>query len=279
MNTAYTEFRLGRMEDQNILDWLTLIDYGPEQSDYLNRREPGTGNWLLTSPEYQRWTEKIRQTLFCPGIPGAGKTILTAITVYDLEARYCKDSNIGLAYIYCNFRRRGEQQANDLLASVLKQLSQSMSSLPDQLKALWKHHKNDKTRPSFEEISQTLHSVISVFSRVFILIDALDECQASDGCRTRFLDEIFALQTKYGANVFATSRFIPEITERFATSITLEISASEEDVYRYLDGQMFRLPAFVNRSPKLQDEIKTCIMLSVEGMCVTSIISSDKALM
>ena len=33
-------------------------------------------------------------------------------------------------------------------------------------------------------------------SRVFIVIDALDECQASDGCQARFLSEIFNLQVK-----------------------------------------------------------------------------------
>jgi hypothetical protein len=81
-----------------------------------------------------------------------------------------------------------------------------------------------------------------MYSRAFIVVDALDECQAIDGCRSRFLSEIFNLQAKSRANIFATSRFIPEITERFAGSMLLEIRASEHDVRKYVDGHMSHLP-------------------------------------
>ena len=77
---------------------------------------------------------------------------------------------------------------------------------------------------------------------------------------------------KCEANIFATSRFIPEITEKFEGSISLEIRASDEDVRRYLDGHMSQLPAFVKRSPDLQEEIKTEIIKAVEGMYVPSIL-------
>lgn len=45
-------------------------------------------------------------------------------------------------------------------------------------------------------VSRTLQSVADLYSRVFIIIDALDECQASHGCRARLLTEIFALLIK-----------------------------------------------------------------------------------
>jgi hypothetical protein len=69
-----------------------------------------------------------------------------------------------------------------------------------------------------------------MFSRVFIIINALDECQMTNRCRTRLLTEIFLAQAKSSANVFTTLRFLPEVTERFKESISLEIRASEEDV-------------------------------------------------
>ena len=59
---------------------------------------------------------------------------------------------------------------------------------------------------------------------------------------------------------------MPEVTKKFEGSITLEIRASEEDVRRYLDGHMFRLPGFVSRSTDLQEEIKTGIVLLVKGI-------------
>jgi Cdc6-like AAA superfamily ATPase len=263
-----------REEHQVILDWLTPIDYTPQQNDFIKRRQAGTGRWLLESTDFQEWT-KTGKTLFCPGIPGAGKTILTSVVVEELNTRFQNNKSIGIAYLYCNFRRQDEQKAEDLLASLLKQLTQGQSSLPDSVKSLYDSHKDKRTRPSFDEISRTLQSVAAIYSRVFIIVDALDECQVSDGCRMRFLSDIFNLQAKCQASLFATSRFIPEINEKFNKfneCMQLEIRASNEDVQRYLDSQMFLLPRCVLRSPELQDEIRAEIIKAVDGMYVTAYI-------
>jgi Cdc6-like AAA superfamily ATPase len=108
---------------QIILDWITPIDYALQQSDFLSRRQTGTGQWLLNSAEFNAWIETDRQTLFCPGIPGAGKTILTSVVVEELFKRFENDGNIGIAYLYCNYRQQHNQNLEDLLASLLKQLT------------------------------------------------------------------------------------------------------------------------------------------------------------
>jgi Cdc6-like AAA superfamily ATPase len=259
-----------REERQTILDWLNTIDYVPQQHDFISRRQAGTGQWLLDSAEFQTWLGTDKQTLFCPGIPGAGKTILTSVVVEELTARFQNDKSIGIAYLYCNFRRQDEQKAQDLLGSLLKQLTQGRSSLPESMKSLHDSHKEKRTPPSFNEISKALQSVTAMYSRVFIIVDALDECQVSNGCRTRFLSEIFNLQAKCQASLFATARFMPEINEKFKESLRLEIRASNQDVERYLDGHMSQLPRCVLHSLELQDEIKAEIIKAVDGMYVTS---------
>ncbi|KAK4155941.1 hypothetical protein C8A00DRAFT_41494 [Chaetomidium leptoderma] len=262
---------LDKKEDLEILEWLTKVNYGQQQSDYLNQRQPGTGQWLLNSDEFKTWVEGDRQTLFCPGIPGSGKTILTSIVIDKLTTGFNDNDNIVIAYLYCNFRRKDEQKAENLIASVLKQLAQSRPSLPESVKSLHDKHKNKRTEPSFGEISQALQSVASVYSRVFVVVDALDECQASDGRHSRVLSEIFALQAnKCGANIFATSRFIPEITTEFARSVQLEIRASDEDVKGYIEGHinrdMPRLRTHIDECPKLMEEIRIGISSAVQGM-------------
>jgi hypothetical protein len=254
-------------EQQAILDWLTPIDHALQQSDYLKRRQPGTGQWLLDSAEYQAWLKTDKQTLFCPGIPGAGKTILTSIVIADLFNRFRNDTTVGIVYIYCNFRRKDEQKVDDLLSSLLKQLAESQSSLPGSVKDLYDRHKPKRTRPSLDEILAVLRSVATMYSRAFIIVDALDECQVSDGCRARFLSVLSNLQT-HRANIFATSRFIPDIVNQFKGSISLEIRASSQDVERYLEGHMGGLPSFVQRNEQLQEEIKTGISEAVDGMYV-----------
>lgn len=261
--------KLEKKEDLEILNWLTPIDYSPQHSDFLKKRQLGTGQWLLDSTEYRTWLDTDGQTLFCPGIPGAGKTILTSIVVDDLYNRFHDNATTGIAYVYCNFRRKDEQKIDNLLASLLKQLSQGQFSLPRIVQDLYGRC-NKHTRPSLDEISRTLQSVAKSYSRIFVIVDALDECQVSDGCRKKFLSELFNLQTSCGANVFATSRFVPETTRIFDGSMSLEIRASKDDVERYLKAHIWELPTFVQENRQLQEEIKTGISEAVDGMYVPS---------
>jgi hypothetical protein len=181
------DIRERREECQAILDWLTPIDYTAQQNDFIARRQEGTGTWLLDSTKYQSWRETKAQTLFCPGIPEAGKTIITSIVVDELTTRFSNDPAIGIAYIYCNFRRQEEQKIDNLLASLLKQLAENQPSLPGTVKEIYDQHKTKRTRPSLEEVSRSLQAVTALYSRIFIVVDALDECQISDSCRQRFL--------------------------------------------------------------------------------------------
>jgi hypothetical protein len=260
--------RQDNQENLDILEWLTPVDYAAQQSDFLRRRQAGTGQWLIDSPEYQTWIATQKETLFCPGIPGAGKTILTSIVVDDLHDRFGPDitSTVALCYVYCNFGRKDEQTLDDLMLSLLKQLGQNQASLPESVRDLYDRHKARRTRPSVEEIGRTLQSVATTYSRIFIIVDALDECQSSDGCRSRFISEILNLRNRTGANILATSRFIPDISERFQDSASLEIRASDDDIGHYLEGNILHLPGFVSRNTSLQKEIKESIMGTVNGM-------------
>jgi Cdc6-like AAA superfamily ATPase len=230
-----------RQEDQGrqtILDWITPIDYALQQSDFTSRRQEGTGQLLLSSVEFHGSVAIDKQTLFCPGIPGAGKTILTSIVVEELLARFENNGNIGVVYLYCNYQRQHKQNPVDLFASILKQLIQEQPSIPDGVATLYDQHKDKRTRPSLDEILGTLQIIVKRYSRVFIIIDALDKYKISGGCRQRFLSGLFNLQAKCGVNLFATSRPILNIGKEFEGTSTLEIRASKDDVQNYLDRQL-----------------------------------------
>ena len=244
------------------------MNYAPQQSDFIARRQEGTGEWLLKSNKFQQWLNRSNQTLFCPGMPGAGKTILSSIIIDHLCKMFGNDHTIGIAYLYCNFRQHHEQKSSDFIVSLLKQLVQEQSPLPDIVKNLYSHHTLKRTRPSPDEILSTLHHVTAYYSRAFIIIDALDECQVSHEGRGKFLREIFNLQAKTGVNVFATSRFIQDIENQFNGSIKLEIRASDADVQKYLDGKLQNSQSWVLKNPYLQAEIKSRIAKAADGMCV-----------
>ncbi|KAK1251818.1 hypothetical protein MKX07_007297 [Trichoderma sp. CBMAI-0711] len=75
-------------DHQKVLNWLTPIDYAPQQRDYISVRQPKTGNWFLSSEEFQTWINSDKHTLFCPGGPGVGKTIMAAAVIDRLHTRF-----------------------------------------------------------------------------------------------------------------------------------------------------------------------------------------------
>jgi Cdc6-like AAA superfamily ATPase len=256
-----------RQENVTILDWLTPVDHGLQQSENINTREQGTGHWLIETEEFQTWLSTQGQTLFCRGIPGVGKTIPTSTVVDHLISNFRHNSTIGIAYIYCNFRRVNDQTTQNLFASLLKQLAASLPDLPVEVKSLYTKHQQGRTRPSSQEILSALNSVAARFSRVFVVIDALDE---TGNAREDFLIELRRLQQQNHINLFSTSRHDMRITndneELFKDLTKLEIIAAPEDLHTVVRGNLKCLPSSIRNTTTLPQDIVGGIAESVDGM-------------
>lgn len=248
-----------------VLEWLSPGDFAAQQTDFISKRQKGTGLWFINSPEFAEWLHGSKQNIFCPGIPGAGKTMIASIATAHLWEAYQED-DVGIAYLYCNYKRREEQNAVKLLAVILKQLIQGRRSVSHPVDALYELHSRRGTWPSFDEISKSLGSVLSNFSRVFIIVDALDECMDVDGTRNMLLSELRILQAQTDLRLMVTSRPIASIVQTFEDDLCLEIRASDGDVKRYLEGQMSRRPSPALRDAHLRQLIKERIVETADGM-------------
>ncbi|KAJ5363355.1 hypothetical protein N7541_004199 [Penicillium brevicompactum] len=266
-NVAKLVWHQDDQERHEILTWLSPTNYATQQSDYIGRRQQGTGQWLLDSSEFRSWASGSKGTLFCPGIPGAGKTILAAIIVEELYEKYGSDREVAIAQIYCNFQRQSEQNAVALIANILRQVVQAQDSLPGDMKALYDRHKPKGTRPVINDLVKVFQSICgSRYRKVYLVIDALDECQVSDGSRTTLVKRILDIQAKCNLNLLVTSRFSPDITEHFRSTPMLEIRATKADVERYLHGNLAVLPSFVSRDQILQEQLSSGIAEAADGM-------------
>lgn len=192
---------------------------------------------------------------------------MTCIVVDDLLTKFSAHGDVVVAYVYCNYRQHQEQKSEDFLLSILKQLLQRRPQIPEEAKELYHRHQAKGSRPSCDEIRKLVHSIAELFPRVFIIIDALDECHSSDEGRWKIVSEILELGSKTSANIFATSRPVPDIVSWFQYSLKKEISASEDDVLKYIDG---RMPNLLRRRiwkhPELQQNIRCTILAAVDGM-------------
>jgi len=179
---------------------------------------------------------------------------------------------VAAVYIYCNYNEQRQQTASDLLGSVLRQISSklllSSPALPNEIVTFHNTHAATETRPALHEYTYTLRKVAKLFSRIFITIDALDECAES----YELLITLRGLLSDTGNISFlATSRHMKNIDDLFENAPQLEISAKETDVRKYLDGQIKRKPRLmghIRKNPSLAGEIIETIAQKAEGMYV-----------
>jgi len=250
-----------------IMQWLSPTDFPTQQHDIITRRQEGTGQWFLETPEFKRWLDGSDKTLFCPGIPGAGKTMMSAIAIGHL-CRMTRSDDIGVAYLFCSYKSQTDQGAASLFSALLKQLVQSRPDIATPVTQMHELHSKRGSKPSFSDILQALQSVLSAHKTTFIVVDALDECSDKDGDRGQLIEKLCELQAGKEVRLLFTSRFIPEITRKFGSDSTLEVRASEEDVKRFVAGQIPRLPGCIQRDEDLTLAVQNRIVEAAGGMYV-----------
>ncbi|VUC23741.1 unnamed protein product, partial [Clonostachys rosea] len=255
-----------KKERDDILDWLTSIDYGPQHSDIIRRHQPGTGQWFLNSDKYESWFWGRKKTLYCPGMPGAGKTMMASMVVDSLLKDSRSDPSMGIAFIFCNYRHTAEQSCEKLLCSVLKQLAAPLPSVPVQLRSLKENHSSRATRPSIQELLGLLQVILDNYSITYLVIDALDEFQSSDDSRARFLNGLSNIQQHSELSILLTSRPTLDIRNHFRKATKLEIFAANDDILKYIKSRMPDLPSFIRTDLSLREEVITGIAGAVRGM-------------
>jgi hypothetical protein len=180
-------------------------------------------------------------------------------------------SSNGLAYIYCNYKEQEKQTLTNLMASLVQQLVLHSSAVPDEVRALHAHHDARNTRPGDADYSKILRPIVAIFSRVYVVVDALDECNESNGTRTKLSEELKALPAN--VQLLCTSRRLGDIEKSFALASHLEIRARDADVEMFLNAQISQTPRLLEFCTSFKDLQSTIIEKLVEkakGMSVSS---------
>ncbi|KAF7359830.1 Arp, Ankyrin repeat protein [Mycena venus] len=186
--------------------------------------------------------------------------------VVDHLSAACKNNkDIGVACIYLNHKEVENQTPSRLLAGLWRQLvlDRKIGSTAEDL---YKQHQEKGTSPSLEEVVTILRSSITELSKVFIIIDAMDEYPEFQ--RGILLQELAAIGSN--VNLMFTSR--PHITPKpssFPNVKTLDFQAAPEDIRGYINAQIKsspRLSKHIQKKPMLQEEIHEKITDAVAGM-------------
>ena len=155
------------------------------------------------------------------------------------------DSKSAVAFIYCNYKERSQQTLTNLLSSVARQLIDRSNLIPDQLRSSYSQRTKDETRPSHQDLLELLADIGSGFSSIFLVIDALDECNPIDGTRTSLVSSL-RKHLHQRTHLLITSRPSGDIESLFKDCPQLEIKSSEGDIRRYVSSRLMREPRLVN---------------------------------
>ena len=143
------------------------------------------------------------------------------------------DQNAAIAYIYCNYKEHDDQSADQMLSSLLKQLAISQGKICRPAEELYQRFKSRDRRPQMQDLVQTLLHLCDATGRVFIVIDALDECSSKH--KIALLNFLTRIHSKPSASIMITSRSFPEnVSKPFISTCKISIGAHKADLKRYI---------------------------------------------
>ncbi|KAJ7576596.1 hypothetical protein C8J56DRAFT_870409 [Mycena floridula] len=255
---------------KEFLVWISKLDFEATQIKTFAKHAPGTGDWFFKKPEFVDWRDGKTKFLWSPGIPGAGKTILSSIIIDHLQSFSMPD--LAVLYIYCDYTRQSDQTPTQLLGSLLKQLVQHQSSISDHILDLYNSYSSRRAFPTSAELLTALHTEASFYHRVYIIVDALDESSETNQARKLFLsacsDQGPWLLSDH-IHLLITSRDILLIAQEFHTAPRIPIEAHADDLQTYIKGRILsdiKLERLIKGDVMLEAEIIGKVITKAAGM-------------
>ena len=151
------------------LQFLNALFIYNHETAWKQARKQGNVNWLDDEENYKQWRQDlVSSTLWCTGILGSGKAVLSANLVEDLKL----NMPAAVAYFFCRYDEVQSLQSRTIIGSLARQI--------------FDHVKPDVTDTVTEmkagilvadQILDYLQELLSENSQKYIIIvDGLDEC-------------------------------------------------------------------------------------------------------
>ncbi|KAF2120765.1 ankyrin repeat-containing domain protein [Lophiotrema nucula] len=261
-------------EFEDLLNCISSFDHVSQHHEIFDRRQQGTGSWLLNSDHFQEWVRSSNQDLLCHGIPGAGKTILASVVIDHLRNHFHKSSKsgqdvVGVAYFYFTYQPQREQSLLKVRASLLRQLLSQHHWVEDRdFQDFVKNLRETKPQLSSSTIRDAISWLIGYLSKSYIVLDALDEYHDSDsGALNQLLNELLSASRGGGLQIFATTRPISSLMSMFKQTTVIEVRAHKNDILTYI-GARLRGFTNINESQRkdVQELIEHTVLEATDGM-------------
>ena len=148
--------------------------------------------------------------------------------------------DVAVVGLYCDFLAQQEQSTTNMLGAMLKQLASRGGISKHTRAAFWKAKTEFGGRGlQLSGMVETLKKTITSLDRLFICIDAIDECTPK---RRRELIESLReiVRVSPGTRVFLTGRphIEDEISRCFTNALQIPLSPTHGDIKSYLEMRL-----------------------------------------
>ncbi|KAL8654100.1 MAG: hypothetical protein Q9226_003563 [Calogaya cf. arnoldii] len=224
---------------QSILKSFGTTNPSRNQKMGLKLRQPGTGLWLIESPEYLHWAQTENSKLWLQGIPGAGKTVLAATVIEDVLRT--SNSNHAVAFFYCDYKDPATHEPRLLLGSLVQQIAKQDEQSFERVKSFCDTH-NPEYKENVEYDPQELLELVCdltiSFDRATIMVDGLDECGVNAAAVTELLASLNRAGKETNIKTLFLSRNHVDIREYLDEYTEIAIAAKSSDLRLYVGAEI-----------------------------------------
>ena len=243
------------------VDWLLIMDPRKACVSVII-----SGRLLLKDADYlSGFWEKCHLVRFSSPPSYRDLFFTSSSVIQDIKAE-CETGSAIMAYFYFDFKDLRKQTRHDLLRSLVFQLSTDSSPCCDILHRVYKGHKDGTEQPEDDTLKECLKQMLTLLAhgRIFIVLDALDECPNSSGLPPprsevlRLVKELFDLRLQ-GLYICTTSR--PEVDIRaileplaFRSVSLHDESGQKSDIADYVRNVVDSSPSTAMRRWRADDK-------------------------
>ena len=158
--------------------WLAGPDPSSNYNNALRKRHGGTGSWLIGNGVFRSWKQDPGSDpmIWLYGIPGCGKTILCSTILEHILQSYASTPAIAVLYFFFDFNDPDKQRHENMMRSLLSQLSLHCVNVPSVLDEMYSWCLNGDRKPNLDAVLKAFRQMTTAFEKTFVILDALDEC-------------------------------------------------------------------------------------------------------
>ncbi|KIW25710.1 hypothetical protein, variant [Cladophialophora immunda] len=230
----------------------------------------GTCEWLLLREEYKNWVSGDGPWLLqLEGAPGIGKTVLATFLVNELTRRAETTPDMTFAYFFCDNKHEARKTATSILRGLIWQLLRRHEDLFEHILLDFKSQK-DRLFENFEALWRILSNMLRdpKSGHVFLLIDALDECEEKS--REGLIDslELLANEASDDCKVLIISR--PGHDKRnkldeISTCIRVDTGKINQDLSNFISSRVEDISRRKNWLPTLKEDVQMVLNEKAQG--------------